>query len=269
MDHFYYLETAETIAKEAGDILLSFWGKLHHIKEKNSYWDLVTEADLASEKHILKKLSEKFKDHEILSEEAGLSQQKNSHFQWFIDPLDGTTNFTHQYPMISVSMGLLINGIPTVGVIYNPVMNELFLGLKDKVATLNGKDLKVSSVSTLDKSLLATGFAYDRHKTEDRNYKEFCHITQNTQGVRRGGSAALDLAYVAAGRLDGYWERGLKPWDIAAGIVLVREAGGNVTSYDNGPLDLYSGRILATNGHIHGPLSEELLKAAKISSFSS
>lgn len=269
MDHFYYLETAEAIAKEAGEILLSFWGKLSNIREKNSYWDLVTEADLASEKHILNRLSEKFKDHEVLSEEAGLSQQKNSKFQWFVDPLDGTTNFTHQYPMVSVSMGLLVNGIPTVGVIYNPVMNELFLGLKDSMATFNGKDLKVSSVNALDKSLLATGFAYDRHKTEDRNYKEFCHITQNTQGVRRGGSAALDLAYVAAGKLDGYWERGLKPWDIAAGIVLVRQAGGKVTSYDNGPLDLYSGRILATNGHIHEALSQELLNASKIFPISS
>lgn len=250
------------IALEAGKILCSYWGNFSKIQQKKHYWDLVTEADLAIEAYIIKSLNESFPDHTILSEEAGLLKSKESRFEWIVDPLDGTTNFTHQYPMVCISMGLLIDRIPSFGIVYNPVLNEFFMASKGKGAFLNKNPIYVSNIQSLEQSLLATGFAYDRKETNENNYAEFCHITNISQGVRRGGSAALDLAFVAAGRLDGYWERGLKPWDIAAGIVLVQEAGGFCTSYEGGALDLSTGRILATNKKVHHLLSEELQKIA-------
>lgn len=253
---------AVAIALKAGEILRSYFGHLSVVKQKSTYWDLVTEADLASEAYILKSIKEEFPDHTILSEEAGLIQHQGSTHQWFIDPLDGTTNFTHQYPMFAVSMGLVINQVPALGIVYNPISEELFVASKGKGATLNGKPIHVSKIDTLERSLLATGFAYDRKETSENNYAEFCHITNMSQGVRRGGSAALDLAFVAAGRLDGYWERGLKPWDTAAGILLVQEAGGLCTSYEGGTIDLPSGRILATNGVVHPLLINELITVA-------
>jgi myo-inositol-1(or 4)-monophosphatase len=154
----------------------------------------------------------------------------------------------------------LIDGVPQVGVIFDPFHQELFRAAKGLGATCNRKPISVSQIKTLAQSLLVTGFAYDRRETPDNNYAEFCHFTHLTQGVRRGGAASIDLAYVACGRLDGYWERGLSPWDIAAGIVLVQEAGGQVSAYDRAPIDLSSGRILATNTHLHEALSTELLK---------
>ena len=258
------LKAATEIAIKAGEILKSYWGKAKHVKQKQFYWDLVTEADIASEAYILEALKLRFPDHQILSEEAGLLAAPHSSYQWFVDPLDGTTNFVHQYPMISVSIGLLINQIPSVGVIYNPIFEELFQASLGQGATFNGSFMHVSTVNALERSLLATGFAYDRRNEKRHNYAEFCYMTNLCQGVRRGGSAALDLAYVAAGRLDGYWERGIKPWDMAAGITLVREAGGQVTSYENGPIDITSGRILASNGHIHSLLSEDLKKVGAL-----
>lgn len=254
---------AVAIALKAGEILRSYWGNVSEVKTKQFYWDLVTEADLASESFIINALKNEFSEHSILSEEAGLIPGASSSHQWVIDPLDGTTNFTHQYPMIAISIGLLIDQVPEVAVVYNPITGELFSASKGRGATLNGKAIHVSSISQLEQSLLGTGFAYDRKETKENNYAEFCHITNISQGVRRGGSAALDLAYVAAGRLDGYWERGLKPWDLAAGILLVQEAGGLYTSYEGEPAILDSGRILATNGKIHSLLKDELKTIAK------
>lgn len=254
---------AEEIAKAAGNILEKYWGKLSLIKQKQFYWDLVTEADMESEQLIISKIAEKFPEHKILSEEAGLKDSGKGEFMWIVDPLDGTTNYTHQYPMVAVSIGLLYQNQPILGVIYNPILKELFKAAEGAGAYLNNQPIKVSKINELNKSLLATGFAYDRKETNDNNYAEFCHLTNMSQGVRRGGAAALDLAYVASGRLDGYWERGLKPWDIAAGIVLVTEAGGRITSYESGPIDLSSGRILATNGKIHPLLSAELTSIAR------
>lgn len=252
---------AKEIAHLAGEQLLVYWGKLTQVREKQFFWDLVTEADLASEACILEQLKKRFPSHDILSEEAGLYQIGGASFQWMVDPLDGTTNYTHQYPMVSISLGLVVNGVPEVGIVYNPILQEMFEAVLGGGAFLNGKPIHVSTVDHLERSLLATGFAYDRKETNDNNYKEFCHMTNLSQGVRRLGSAALDLAFVAAGRLDGYWERGLKPWDMAAGVILVREAGGLVTSYESGSLDIASGRILATNGHLHPLLSRELIAA--------
>lgn len=259
-----FRDEAVEIATRAGDILRSYWGKLTKITSKTTYWDLVTEADLASEAFILQALKEKFPSHAILSEEAGLLKGSASPYQWFVDPLDGTTNFTHQYPMVAVSIGLVIQGVPSVGVVYNPILSELFEAVKGEGAKLNGHPIQISSINHLEKSLLATGFAYDRRETQDNNYAEFCRLTQSSQGVRRGGAAAIDLAYVAAGRFDGYWERGLKPWDLAAGVVLVQEAGGLVTSYEGGSFDMHSGRILASNSLIHTRLIEELHTAKRL-----
>ena len=256
-----YLDDATYIAQESGKVLKKYWGKLSDIREKGFPWDLVTEADKESEEIILGLLHEKYPDHDILSEEAGLHKKNKSEFSWIVDPLDGTTNYTHQYPMVSISIALAYRNNPIVGVVYNPILEELFTAAKGQGCMLNGRLAHVSKVTSLERSLLATGFAYDRMETEDNNYAEFCHITSRSQGVRRGGSAALDLAYVAAGRLDGFWERGLKPWDIAAGIILIKEARGCITSYEGKTLDLESGRILASNGLIHDDLILELKKA--------
>lgn len=253
-----YLEHTTQIALEAGEILKKYWGKLNNVQEKSYSWDLVTEADKESEALILGKLKKSFPDHSILSEEAGGHLKEESPFCWVVDPLDGTTNYTHQYPLVSISIALLHHGEPVTGVVYNPILNELFEGEKGKGAKLNNTPINVSTVDSLERSLLSTGFAYDRRVNPDNNYAEFCRMTHISQGVRRGGSAAIDLAYVAAGRLDGYWERGLNAWDVSAGILLIREAGGTVTSYNGSAVDIHSGRLVVSNGKIHQALLDEL-----------
>jgi myo-inositol-1(or 4)-monophosphatase len=253
-----WLDLATQAAQQGGVILKKYWGNLHEIREKEFPGDLVTEADQQSEKIILSFLSHHFPDHQILAEESGLSKQQ-SEFIWAVDPLDGTTNYAHQYPMVAVSIGLIHQQEPILGVIYNPFTEELYQAAKGLGAQLNQQPIRVSHIQTLKESLLATGFAYDRRETPDNNYAEFCHFTHLTQGVRRAGAASLDLAYVACGRLDGYWERGLKPWDMAAGVILVKEAGGQVSDYKLGPLNLESGRILASNSLLQTAMSQELI----------
>ncbi|MBP0000041.1 MAG: inositol monophosphatase [Cyanobacteria bacterium SID2] len=259
-----FLDIATEAALEGGAVLKSYWGKLDEIEEKGRPGDLVTAADKASEAKVLEVLQRHVPDHGILAEESGNLGNSASPYLWAIDPLDGTTNYTHQYPVFAVSIGLLVDGFPQVGVVYNPIRNELFRAAKGLGATRNRVPIRVSTIDSLDRSLLVTGFAYDRHDTEDNNYAEFCYLTHLTQGVRRGGSASLDLADVACGRIDGYWERGLSPWDIAAGIVLVEEAGGLVTAYNRSPLDLDSGRLLATNGQLHDELSDRLCEVSPL-----
>ncbi|MDY6784984.1 MAG: inositol monophosphatase family protein [Cyanobacteriota bacterium] len=259
-----FLDIATEAALAAGAILTDCWGQLQNIEEKGGGGDLVTEADKRSEAVILQALERHVPDHRILAEESGTLGNSDSDYLWAIDPLDGTTNYAHSYPVASVSIALLIRGQPQVGVIFDPFSNELFRAAKGLGATLNRRPMAVSSTEELSKSLLATGFAYDRRETKDNNYAEFCYLTHLTQGVRRAGSASLDLAAVACGRYDGYWERGIKPWDIAAGVVLVEEAGGKVTAYDGSPLQLDSGRILATNGKIDESLSRALLDTPPI-----
>jgi myo-inositol-1(or 4)-monophosphatase len=254
-----FLDLASEAAMAAGAVLQSNWGKLENIQEKGRAGDLVTEADKQAEAEILKILHRHLPEHAVLAEESGKLGKSDSKYLWAIDPLDGTTNYAHGYPMSSVSIGLLIDGIPQVGVVYNPFRNELFRAAKGLGATCNRLPIQVSQTSELSKSLLVTGFAYDRRETQDNNYAEFCYLTHLTQGVRRSGSAALDLTDVACGRLDGYWERGLRPWDVVAGIAIVEEAGGKITAYDNAPLNIQSGRILATNGLIHDSLSQTLI----------
>jgi myo-inositol-1(or 4)-monophosphatase len=252
-----YLDIATEAALAAGAVLQTHWGKLEDIQEKGRPGDLVTEADKASEKAVLAVLHRHVPEHPILAEESGKFGEQDGEFLWAIDPLDGTTNYAHQYPCFAVSIGLLIEGIPSVGVVYNPIHQELFRAAKGLGATCNRRSIRVSTVSELGSSLLVTGFAYDRRQTIDTNYAEFAHLTHMTQGVRRDGAAAMDLAYVAAGRLDGYWERGLSIWDMAAGVVLVEEAGGQVTAYDRAP----------TNGRIHHALSAELLQIQPLPQF--
>lgn len=263
-----FLDIATEAALAAGAVLQGYLGKLEDsIVEKGRPGDLVTAADKAAETVILDHFYRHLPEHAILSEESGQHGNRENQYLWAIDPLDGTTNFAHQYPAFAVSIGLLIDGIPQVGVIYDPFHNELFRAAASLGATRNRRQIRVSNITELSKSLLVTGFAYDRRETTDNNYAEFCHLTHLTQGVRRSGSASLDLAHVACGRVDGYWERGLSPWDMAAGIILVREAGGIVSAYNQTALDILSGRILATNSSIHHSLSTELLRVPSLSAW--
>ena len=255
-----FLDIATEAALDAGAIVQSYWGNLNAIEEKGRSGDLVTAADKASEKAILEVLRRHVPEHGILAEESGKLGDSTSRYLWAIDPLDGTTNFAHQYPPFGVSIGLLIDGIPQVGVVFDPFHNELFRAATGLGATRNRQPIRVTETVELRNSLLVTGFAYDRRETPDNNYAEFCHLTHLTQGVRRSGSASIDLCYVSCGRLDGYWERGLSPWDLAAGVVILSEAGGKITTYDGSPWKIESGRILATNGKLHESLSQELLQ---------
>jgi myo-inositol-1(or 4)-monophosphatase len=264
-----FLDIATEAALAAGAILRTYWGKLEAeaIEEKGRPGDLVTEADKYAEAAILEVLQRHVPEHQILAEESGWLGDTTSKYLWAIDPLDGTTNYAHQYPFTAASIGLLIDGVPQVGAIFDPFHQELFRAAAGLGATRDRLPIRVSQTSELRKSLLVTGFAYDRRETKDNNYAEFCHLTHLTQGVRRAGAASLDLAYVACGRVDGFWERGLSPWDIAAGVVIVREAGGKVTAYDGSPLEIGSGRLLATNGYLHESISTELMRVPPLQSW--
>ena len=225
-----FLDIATEAASAGGAVLQHYWGNLSDIRQKGRPGDLVTEADKAAEKEVLAVLRRHLPNHAVLAEESGSLGNQTDGLLWAVDPLDGTTNYTHQYPFCGCSVGLLIDGKPAVGAIFDPVHNHLFRAASGLGATCNREPISVSSTASLSESLLVTGFAYDRRETIDNNYAEFCHLTHLTQGVRRGGAASIDLAYVACGRLDGYWERGLSPWDLAAGVILVEEAGGSVTA---------------------------------------
>lgn len=253
-----FLDVATEAALAGGAVLQHYWRNLSSIQEKGRSGDLVTDADRASEVAVLDVLKRHLPSHAILAEESGQLGQSDNPLLWAIDPLDGTTNYAHGYPLCAVSIGLLVAGVPMVGVVYNPILNDLYRAAKGLGATHNRRPIQVSATAQLSSSLLVTGFAYDRRETIDNNYAEFCHLTHLTQGVRRGGSASVDLAHVACGCLDGYWERGLSPWDLAAGVVLVEEAGGQVSAYDGSPFDIYSGRLLATNGPLHQPMVQTL-----------
>lgn len=263
-----FLDIATEAALAGGAELMSYWGNLQDIQEKGSPVNLVTEADKAAEKAIVKVLQRHLPDHGILAEESGELGDTTSRYLWAIDPLDGTTNFAHQYPFSASSVGLLIDGVPQVGAVFNPILDELFRAAKGLGATRNRKPISVSQTTTLERSLTITGFAYDRRETTDNNYKEFCQICYLAQGVRRSGCASMDLCSIACGRADGYWERGLSPWDIAAGIVVLEEAGGKVTAYNGSPFDMSSGKILATNGKIHDLMSKALIETPPLSHWS-
>jgi myo-inositol-1(or 4)-monophosphatase len=257
------LQVAIKAAQAGGKCLQKYWGCVTNIQNKNIEGDLVTEADRASESAVINVIKEAFPDHQILAEESGLHEAQDSEFLWAIDPLDGTTNYAHQFPFVAVSIALLYQGLPVVGVVYNPIMNELFHASKGCGAFVNGVKLSVSTIDDLNKSLLATGFPYQRREIEDNNYREFCYMTNCSQGVRRAGAASLDLAYVAAGKLDGYWESHLQLWDVAAGVLLVQETGGIVSAYDGRPLNFMKPQILATNGKLHPIMIQHLHNASQ------
>lgn len=232
-------------AAEAGAIpLRQLFGRLDRVQEKGAAGNLVTEADLAAETAVLDTLARATPDIPVLSEESGRRQGKGS-LEWCVDPLDGTTNYAHGFPFYCTSVALTWRGIPLLGALAAPALDQLFWAAPGQGAWCNGNPLRVSGCDRLADSLLATGFGYDRIERLDNNYAEFAYFTHRSHGVRRAGAAALDLAYVALGRLDGYWERGLSPWDMAAGVVLVEQAGGVVSAYDGSALDLKGGRIVA------------------------
>lgn len=252
----FLLNFAQNTAREAGLILLEKFGRVLKIRDKGVK-NIVTEADLAAEEYIVGQIKTHFPKHRILAEEAGevVVEAGESSFRWVIDPLDGTTNFSHGYPCFCVSIGLEKEGQLQVGAIYDPTRDEMFSAERGGGATLNGRRIQASTVENLDRALVVTGFPYDI-KTRERFVDLFSRFVLSAQAVRRDGSAALDLAYVACGRFEGFWEEGLSPWDTAAGALIVEEAGGRVSQYDGAKFDIYRPQILATNGIVH----EQMLK---------
>jgi myo-inositol-1(or 4)-monophosphatase len=254
---------ARTAANLGAVVLMQHYGRLSSIKSKGRVGDLVTNADLEAEQVVLDFLREHTPSIAILAEESGPSGTPGS-LCWCVDPLDGTTNFAHGYPFFATSVGLIWKGQPLLGSVAVPFLNETYWCSPHQGSFLNDTPIQVSDCSTLQDSLLVTGFAYDRHEVIDNNYAEFCWLTHRCRGVRRGGAAAVDLAFVATGRLDGYWERGLAPWDLAAGAALVACAGGAVGDYKDSSFDIEGGRILATSPGLHAPLKQELDKVSAL-----
>jgi len=251
-------------ALKAGDILREHSGKVKEIEFKDEV-NLVTEVDRLSEDSIIQTITSEFPDHRILTEEAGVKESE-SKYTWVIDPLDGTTNYAHDFPIYCVSIALQKEQQIILGVVYNPNLDELFVAEKGKGAFLyigrefdkTKRTISVSQTSELSKSLLATGFPYDIRTSEINNLDHFTNFYKRAQAIRRAGSAALDLCYLAMGRFDGFWELKLSPWDTAAGSLLVTEAGGNVTDFSGGPFDIRLKEILASNGRIHQQMMDIL-----------
>lgn len=216
---------------EVGNYQLDKFNKTLNITEKSSYLDLVSEVDKNSEEKIINWINNNFPEHNILAEESG-RQEKQSEYTWVIDPLDGTTNYIHGFPLFSISIALMKDNEVVLGVIYVPYMEELYSAIKDKGAYLNGQKINVREKKSLRESLLVTGFPYDLNEDKYNNISIFNHLLYKTRGIRRLGSAAYDLALVAAGKLDGFWELKLNPWDIKAGVVIIKEAGGKVLETD-------------------------------------
>jgi len=243
------LDVASQAARAAGKILIPIFGQVNHIMKKGDI-DLVTEADLQAEEAIMEIIYSSFPQDDILSEEAG-GYEKVSDRTWLVDPLDGTTNFVHGFPFFSTSIALEIEEEIVLGVVYNPYMDEYFEAVKGMGVYLNKRPIQVSKTPNLGESLLATGFPYDIHENPQRIMELFRKMVVMVQGVRRPGAASLDLCYVAAGRLDGFWEEDLKPWDTAAATVIVKEAGGKLTTLDGRPYTPYLKSIVAANPFIH------------------
>lgn len=253
---YKYLETAEKAARQAGAVLRSKFGTSLHIDKKGRI-NLVTEADLASEELIRSVILSQFPAHEFLGEESGLSARTGQP-RWIVDPLDGTTNFAQGYPFFSVSIALEINNEIAIGVVYDPTHDELFCAAKGQGAQLNGRPIKVSNHSVLEEALLVTGFPYEIRRDPDILLAVFKELIVRARGIRRDGSAALDLCYVACGRFDSFWEIGLHPWDIAAGSLLIAEAGGRVTNFSDQPHNLLYPEMLASNSLLHGSILEAI-----------
>ncbi len=252
------LEKIIEIAKIAGGFLKDNEGRILEVKEKGSSKNLVTNVDKGSETLIKEFIAKNFPGHGILAEESG-AVSPTSDYRWIIDPLDGTTNFTHAYPVYCVSIGVEHKGEVIAGAVYDPNFGELFSAEKGSGAYLNGKRLRVTPTDSLERSLLATGFPYDIKRNPFNCVQHFNEFLLAAQGMRRLGSAALDICYVAAGRLDGFWEVNLHPWDTAAAVLITTEAGGRVSDFKGGNYSIYQKNILLTNGLIH----EEMIAVLK------
>jgi myo-inositol-1(or 4)-monophosphatase len=251
-----FLEAAKAAAREAGGLLRENVDKRGEIMFKGTV-DLVTHFDRKSQEMIFRRLSAAFPGHGFLAEE-GLSLPGTSDCRWIIDPIDGTTNFAHTFPVFCVSIALEQKGAVVVGVVYDPMRDELFEALRGRGAFLNGARVRVSDIPELGKALLATGFPYDVRTSSFNNVREFNAFIVRAQAIRRCGSAALDLCYVACGRFDGFWELKLKPWDVAAGALIVEEAGGRVSDFEGRTFDPFNQRALASNGRIHEEMRKVL-----------
>jgi myo-inositol-1(or 4)-monophosphatase len=253
----YMLNFAIETVREAGQILLERFGRKITITKKGDI-NLVTEADLASEKLIIEKICSHYPKHAILAEESGASVLNGeSEWKWIIDPLDGTTNYAHGYPCFCVTIALEHKGEIVLGITFDPTRDELFAAEKGNGATLNGRQISVSETQSLSDGLLVTGFPYDTRE-RDNFTRHFTDFTYKSRGIRRDGSAAIDMAYVACGRFDGFWEEGLHAWDVAAGVLLIEEAGGRVSYYDDSKFSIYKPPICASNKLIHAEMLEVL-----------
>lgn len=255
-----YKQTAIDAALAAGKLIKSSVGKVKKITYKGRI-NIVTDVDKRSEAMIIKKILSVFPDHSILAEEIG-AQDRCCGYKWIIDPLDGTTNFAHSFPFFCVSIGLEKDGDIILGVVYDPARDELFFAQRGRGAYLNNKRIHVSKSARLKDCLLATGFAYDVKEVKNDNIAHFKHFLMEARAIRRAGSAAIDLCYVACGRFDGFWELELCPWDMAAGTLIVKEAGGKITLFDGSEYDHYDKQVLASNGLIHNKMISVLCKSS-------
>jgi myo-inositol-1(or 4)-monophosphatase len=250
------LAFAQETAKMAGRLLREHVPQRHHVEHKGAV-DLVTEVDRLSERAIVSAIRSAYPEHLIQTEE-GTSRAASGSWRWIVDPLDGTTNYVHGYPCYSVSIALEQRGQIVLGVVHDPLRDELFVARRGGGAKRNGQALSVSPTGRLTDSLLATGFPYDIRSSSDNNLDHFARFALRAQGVRRDGSAALDLCYVAAGRFDGFWEMKLAPWDVAAGALMVTEAGGRISDFAGGPFHIDGRQVIASNGRIHDHMIEVL-----------
>jgi myo-inositol-1(or 4)-monophosphatase len=258
------VEVARRAAAAGAEPLRRLFGQLENVRSKGSAGNLVTEADLAAESAVLAVLELETPSFAVLAEESGRRGGQGD-LEWCVDPLDGTTNYAHRYPFFGTSIGLTWRGQPLLGALAVPALQQLYWAAPGLGAWCNANRIQVSDCTNLASSLLVTGFAYDRHERLDNNYAEFAWFTHRTRGVRRGGAAAVDLAFVADGRLDGYWERGLSPWDLAAGVALVEQAGGVVCAYNGGPAELAEGRLIACTPGLRQALIDGLAACRPLS----
>jgi myo-inositol-1(or 4)-monophosphatase len=245
-----FLSTAWQAASAAGEVIRENWERPRTIEYKGAI-DLVTSVDRDAERTILDVLQREFPEHGFLSEEAEAIEGRSNEYRWIIDPLDGTTNFAHGYPHMGVSIALEQSGRSILGLVYDPLRRECFRAVAGQGATLNGTPIRPSTIDELDKSLLATGFPYDRRQHADEYLAFFRAFLTRCQGIRRAGSAALDLCYLASGRIDGFWELKLKPWDVAAGALILAEAGGALSDFSGKRFSIFGSETLASNGAIH------------------
>lgn len=254
------LEFARMLAQRSGELLLERSSQLRTIAFKSTDRDIVTDADRESEHWLVETIRHHHPTHNIVGEEGtgDISTLQLPGYTWVIDPLDGTVNYAHRLPIFCVSVALLQDGIPVVGAVYVPRLDEMYSAERGKGANLNDQPIQVSQTLLLQDAVLATGFPYDKHISERNNLDNFCAFTRQVRGIRRFGAAAVDLCFVASGRLDGYWEEKLQPWDMAAGILIVEEAGGQITNYAGQSLRMTDGHVIASNRHLHAIMQQTL-----------